>query len=346
MTRLTSIQNFLSLIDKNSFEEETRSLKIIPTHISYVFLTDKFAYKVKKPVNFGFLNYSTLSLRKKYCEAEIKKNKVLAPELYIKVLPVGVLKNKKIKFGSRKKIIDYAVKMVKLKEKEKMDHLLKKQKIRKQHLDRLANTLARFHINLKPVSTKSAQKSFTNLKFFVHQNFNQTKPFVDRTIDLNKWKFIKQKSEEFLNRKKSLFQERIRANKIKDIHGDVHSENIFIKNHQSSDFEIIVFDAIEFNKNLSIQDYILEVASLSMDLELRGGKVLSSYFLNSYFKYNPDKDIKSPLLRFYQCYSSFVRGKVKAFKVNDFAINYKLRKQALKISKKYFNLSYKYAKLL
>jgi hypothetical protein len=323
-----------ALLKPEAYPEKVKKVKVLQTHISWVFLTGKHAYKVKKPVNFGFVNFSTLNKRKFYSKQELKLNRRLAPELYLKVLPIVKIDNE-IKIGGKGKIVDWAVVMKELPQEMIMSVLLKNNKITKKTIKKIAKIIADFHKKNYP-KVKKKYKSIKIIKFNWNENFELVEKFIQKTISKSDFEFIKNKINEFFRKNKSLFQKRAKENKIKWCHGDLHSGNIFISN------KIYIFDCIEFNERFSSQDVADEVAFLAMDLDFYKRKDLSNYFIEKYLKYTEDKELLK-LLDFYKCYLAFVRGKVNSLKTKDKNIKKSERKKAIKEAKKYFKLALRYA---
>ncbi|MDO8663578.1 MAG: phosphotransferase [Candidatus Wildermuthbacteria bacterium] len=288
---------------------------VIQTHISQVFLTGKYAYKIKKPVNFGFLDFSTLKKRKFYCEQELKLNRRLSPELYLKVLPIT----------NEGKIVDWAVMMRRLPQERIMNELLKKNAINKDILNKLAKIVADFHRKAKIDREYGGIKT---IGFNWDENFEQTKKFIGKIIPKDNFNFIKRKVNDFVGKNKNLFQERVKEGKIRWCHGDLHSGNIFVAKNK-----IYIFDCIEFNKRFAVQDVVADAAFLAMDLEFYRKKWAADFFIKNYLKETDDFEILK-LLNFYKCYLAFVRGKINSFENKN-------RK-----AKKYFKLAQEYAKNL
>lgn len=329
----------------SSFDQVTETLKLISTHISHIFLTDKFAYKIKRPVNYGFCNFSTLRLRKKYCQKELEKNSLLSADVYLRskkrpkgvyleVLPVREVDGE-IKFGGKQgKIIDYAVKMERLPEEARMVHLLAKNMVKKEHLKKIAKNLADFHLHL-PIP-KEAQEfgKASHLKKICQENFDQTEKFLGKSITQKEFDLIKKKTFTFLKFKKELFDKRIKKGKVRDCHGDLHSEAIYILN-PSGDFEIKITDALEFNPAYSIIDFCADISFLTMDLRAWGREDLAGCFLREYLKKTFDQKIlSSRLLPFYETERAYVRGKVACFK-GDFTLAKKYFKLAAELTREF-----------
>jgi aminoglycoside phosphotransferase family enzyme/predicted kinase len=318
---------------KETLEKEIKkNIKIIQTHTSWVFLTGKYAYKIKKPVNFGFLNYSTLSLRRKYCQLELKLNRRFSPELYLKVLPIRKYKNK-IGFSEKGEIIDYAIKMKELSQEKIMTNLLLKNEIDYLTIKNLATVVGNFHNSLKNDKEDLIYGSLEVIRYNWDENFYQTKDFINKTISEKQYNLIKEAVERFIFEKEDLFLKRIKEGKIKYCHGDLHSQNIFVGD------KIYLFDGIEFNKRFAISDTFSEIAFMIMDLEFYERKDLADYFLDNYLKITNDFSGLS-LLTFYKTYRAYVRGKVTSFLLLQAV---KEKEKILEKAKRYFRLAETYA---
>jgi aminoglycoside phosphotransferase family enzyme/predicted kinase len=308
----------------------------IQTHISFVILTGRHAYKVKKPVNFGFLDFSTLKKRKHYCEQEVRLNSRLS-NLYLAVVPITKT-DQGIELAGKGRAVEYAVKMRQLPQATIMTEQLLKGKVTKAAITRLAKAIAGFH---KSAATDKRIASFgTPRRFRINtdENFAQTKAFIGKTITAAQHSFIRHNTDRFLKNKK-LFQERIREKKIRDCHGDLHSGNVFMAKKPR------IFDCIEFNERFRFGDVALDVAFMAMDLDFQGRKDLSDLFVREYIRYSNDPGIVK-VLDFYKCYRAYVRGKVIGFLLNDPNIGRKDKLNARRQASKYFTLANEYAQSL
>ncbi len=314
--------------------KEKIKVKVIETHTSWVLLTGKYAYKIKKPVNFGFLNYTTLPLRYKYCQLEWKLNSRFSKEIYLGILPIRKYKDK-IFFNNKGEIIDYAIKMKELPQERIMTNLLLKKRINYSVIKNLARIVGNFHNSIKPDKEGFLYGSKEIICYNWDENFYQTKDFIEKIIKEKDYDFIKKEIDRFIFEKEDIFLKRIKKGKIKYCHGDLHSQNIFV-----CDDSIYLFDGIEFNKRFAICDEISEVAFMLMDLEFYERKDFSDYFLDNYLKITDDFEGLS-LLTFYKTYRAYVRGKVTGFL---FFQNRK--KEILEKAKRYFDLSKRYARNL
>ena len=321
-----------------TFGPDVKSVKIIQTHISFVALTGKYAYKVKKPVNFGFLDFTNLEKRKHFCEEELRLNKRLCPKIYLDVVPI-TQKNDHIEISGEGNVIDYAVKMKEFSQENIMTGLLKKGKIDEEILNKIVDNLVNFYESEKRSKEIDYFGSIQAVKNNIDENFEQTKPFIDLTISKNIFDFIKEKTKNFLEERKDVFESRIKNGFICDCHGDLHSGNIAVDNGF-----IYIFDCIEFNKRFRFSDVASDIGFLAMDLDFLGYPYLSSYLIEYYVEKSGDTSLFD-VLNFYKCYRAYVRGKVTGFKLNDPNIDKSKREEIIKTALKYFNLAHYYSQL-
>ena len=310
-------------------------LELIQTHISFIVMTNSFVYKIKKAVNFGFLDFSTLEKRKNFCEKELELNKRLCPNIYLAVLPIN--KADSIRINGPGKTIEYALKMKRLSQERIMTLLLKKDKVSKKTIDLIAKLVSDFHSKAKTTPEISKFGSLPIVKTNWDENFAQTKKYFNQTITQAQFLTIKRKIDEFLDKNISLLQKRIINGHIKDCHGDLHSGNIFLTD------DICIFDAIEFNDRFRYSDVASDVAFLAMDLDFQKKPELAKYFIDKYIEYSKDGQLLK-LLPFYKCYRAYVRGKVVSFRLDDENIDVLEKESSLQEAKAYFDLAEEYSK--
>jgi aminoglycoside phosphotransferase family enzyme len=326
-----------ALMKPEAYEEKTGKIELKQTHISFVFLTRNFVYKIKKAVNFGFLDFSTLEKRRFFCEKEVELNKRLCGDMYLEVVPIT--KSDSIKVGGEGEAVEYAVKMKRIPEEKIMTRLLEEGKVDKKLVDRMAKIIAEFH---QKAGTGKKTGEFGSLPIIEtnwKENFDQSKEFVGKTITPESYSLIHEKVDDFMKRNEELFAKRVAENKVKECHGDIHSGNIFVAD------KIYIFDAIEFNERFRICDVASDVAFLAMDLDFKDRSDLSSFFIEKYIEYSGDKELEK-LLNFYKCYRAYVRGKVVSFRLNDPNVDKKEKAAAKKEATAYFELATNYAKQL
>ncbi|MCX5750828.1 MAG: AAA family ATPase [Candidatus Saganbacteria bacterium] len=282
------------------------------THIDHVFIGPKYTYKVKKPVKFSFVDYSTLAKRKHFCREEVRLNRRYSPSVYLGYVP---MKN------SLGETFEYAVKMKTFAGGERVDKLLHKNRLSMRMVDQIAQMIADFH--LKAPSIHSAG-SPVQLKKIVVDTLNNIDKFGKGNLSSGQLKRIKKFLLSFLSDKHLLFLQRIKNGKIKDLHGDLHTENIFY--HKKP----YLLDCVEFNADLRRIDVAAEISFILMDIEFRGRPDLALELLKAYL--NRTGDFKAlPLLNCYKCYYSCVRGMVSGMEGKH------------KLAKRYLRLALKYA---
>ncbi len=323
-----------------SYPHKPASVELVQTHISYVFIAGDVVYKIKKPVNFGFLDFTDLAKRKFYCGEELRLNKRLAPGIYLDVVPLAQNPEGNIIFSSEGKVIDYAVRMKKLPLDNMLKTLLSRGLANEKIIADVARKIAAFHQVAETGGRINEMGSLTTIRHNSEENFTQTEKYINTTIPAYQYVFIKDYVSKFLTEKKTLLERRVTDSKIRDCHGDLHLEHICVDND-----EIIIFDCIEFNERFRFADVAAEVAFLTMDLDFNGYPKQAEFFVKSYLQYAKDTDLPH-LLNFYRCYYAYVRGKVISFRLDQKDIPADERAEITKTAGRYFDLAYQYAACL
>lgn len=324
------------LLRPEAYPEPTKKVDLIQTHISFIFITDKFVYKVKKPVDFGFLDFATLEKRKYHCEQELLLNRRLSPNVYLSVQPVTE-DNGRLYIGGKGRIIDYAVKMEKLPMDKLMLKLLKENKLTPSMVVEVAKKIAEFHEQAETSAEIAKFGKVGLIKKNTDENFEQTKKYIGKTITEDQFNEIKKYTNAFYENKAAVFKERILENRIKDCHGDMHMEHICVTK------PVIIFDCIEFNKRFRYSDTAADIAFLAMDLDFNKRHDLSEVLMEAYIKHSGDENVLKTL-DFYKIYRAYVRGKVIGFMLGDGSVPEKDKELAAERAKKYFELAYSYIK--
>jgi aminoglycoside phosphotransferase family enzyme/predicted kinase len=291
------------------YSHEVKTVRRAETHTAWVFLTGKRAYKIKKPVNFGFLDFSTLEKRKRFCEREIELNSELS-DLYLGIEPITLDEKDNLKLGGNGEVVEYVIVMKELPQEAMMSHLLAENKIGYGVIDKLAKETARFHKKARTSDEITNEGSLDSVRFNWEENFAQTEDVRGVTISAQDFDFIKQKIERFLIENEEKIRKREQEGHIRYCHGDLHSGNIFV--HEG---KIHIFDRIEFNLRFACSDTAADLAFMTMDLDFHGKRNLSDFFLDRYLDETGDYE----LLRFhnfFRCYRAYVRGKVIGFQLN------------------------------
>jgi aminoglycoside phosphotransferase family enzyme len=323
-----------ALLDPKAYPDPPQRVELRQTQMSYLFLADDYVYKVKKPVDFGFLDYTTLPKRQFYCQKEIELNRRLCPAAYLSVVPV-TNDNGRIGIGGKGRIEEYAVKMRRLPYEAMMDVLLAENKVTVEMVAGVAATLAEFHKKAITNDTISAFGGIDTVTQNAEENFTQTEKYIGTTIAPATYQRIKAYTEGFIEANASLFNRRVAEGRIRDCHGDLHAAHICFHNG------ICIYDCIEFNDRFRYCDVASEVAFLAMDLDHYGRADLSDGFVSAYVEKNHDRELKQ-LLNFYKCYRAYVRGKVGSFQYDDPYISAGEKAKILDNTRSYFELAKSY----
>ena len=306
------------------------------THISHVFLTGDYVYKIKKPVNLDFLDFTTLKKRRHYCRQEVILNKRLSRNVYLDVISI-CLKDGNYHLSGPGIPVEYAVKMRQLPSDHSMLNMLRRKKINKDLVSELAAILARFYDRSPSVEQIHASGAWETVLANCEENFRQTLMFVGEILDERIFQIVKSATLSFLHRKKELFDNRIKGKKIRDCHGDLRTGHIYF-----TDEGIQIIDCIEFNDRFRFQDVASDLAFLAMDLDYEGFPRIAGDLLDAYAKDAQDPDI-FVLIDFYKCYRAFVRCKVNCISIQEGGLGKRKCEKLEKETHKYLDLAYTYA---
>jgi aminoglycoside phosphotransferase family enzyme/predicted kinase len=322
-----------ALLKPETYLQKPASVELLQTQMSFIFIAGDYTYKTKKPVNLGYLDYTTLEQRERLCRQELELNRRLSPDAYLEVVPV-IEADRGFQLGGKGKVIEYAVKMKTLPRQRMMDVLLPANRVTPEMLRQVAQMMADFHRLAATDERISSFGSLEAVKVNTDENFDQTEKYTVKIFPTSVFNFIKDYTNRFIGEKKDLFIQRAATGKIRDCHGDLHAQHICFAD------EIYIYDCIEFNERFRYCDVASEIAFLAMDIDRYGRADLSRAFVDAYSEASGDQGI-TQLLDFYKCYRAYVRGKVACFKYDD---PYLKDKDALRSEAGlYFNLAYKYA---
>ena len=317
------------------------NVEVMQTHISAVFLAGDEVYKLKKPVKFSFLDYSTLALRHHYCEEEVRLNHRLAPTVYLGVVPVlqtseGYRVREAVNMQDAT-AVDYLVRMRRLPPERTLAALIMSGHVTKFGIHALAKRLVRFH-STAATTGAAAYGSPTVVWQALADNFHTTAPFVGHTISERQHAIIRTFSEQFFATHQELLMTRVLTDRVREGHGDLRCDHVYFL-----DDGIAIIDCIEFNPRLRTCDVASELAFLAMDLELRGAASWAKELVHTYATLAED-DALFTLLPFYQCYRAYVRGKVESLKSVEPEIPTAEQEQARQQARRAFRLAYRYAR--
>jgi uncharacterized protein len=324
-----------SLLLPEAYQEPAGTVSFLQTHISYIFLTDHHVYKIKKPVDFGFLNFSTVDRRRFYCNEEVRLNRRLCPEIYLGVVEVRESTSGAAFYGEGK-VIDYAVKMKRLPEERMLDRMLAEGKLTATDFRYIARVIARFHLAAERGGTIDEFGRIEAIRRNWEENFQQAREFVNISLAKRDLNVIRNWIATFLSDNEALFAERVARGFIRDCDGDIHLENICLTDRAC------IFDCIEFNDRFRYTDTAADIAFLLMDVDYHGRTDFSDVFLEEYITVTEDREVVR-VLDFYKTYRAFVRGKVESLKLHDPDIPEAEKQSANYKARRYFRLARRYA---
>ena len=288
------------------YDHPVREFQVLETHISWVILTGDYAYKIKKPMDFGFLDFSTLDRRKHFCGEELRLNKRLADSLYLDVLPItGSAETPAL--GGSGEAFEYAIRMRQFGQDGLFDKQQERGALDPEQLTSLARQVAAFHETLPPVAIDKPLGTPDAVFAGMQENFDQIRPMIDDKALLDQLDNLEAWTRATFERCQPLIEKRHADGFVRECHGDLHLANITVH-----DGDVTVFDCIEFSEPFRWIDVINDLAFLLMDLESRGENRLANLVLNHYLEYRGDFQAL-PLLTLYKAYRALVRGKIALF---------------------------------
>jgi len=304
------------------------TVELRETHISWVFLTGDQVFKVKKSVDFGFLDWSSLEQRRAACEAEVRLNERLAAQTYLGVVPVYRDGEGRHRFCGDGQVVDWAVHMRRLADTVRADELLARKSLRETDVDAIALVLADFHARAEVRDEPEALA--TNME----ENFRQMRGAISRYMQPEEGDEIERRQRSFVATHQDLFARRMAARRVRDGHGDLRLEHVYLE----STGRMTILDCIEFNDRFRYADVCSDVAFLSMDLAWHGAVDLAERLLATYARETNDFDLYA-LVDFYQGYRAYVRGKICHFVANDANAPFATRDRSASDARRYFMLA-------
>jgi len=334
----SSVTLIKALCESSAYEHEVDFVTLVETHISWVLLTGQYAYKIKKPVNFGFLDFSTLQKRRFFCQEELRLNRRLAADLYLEVVPItGSADHPKIAGPSE--AIEYAVKMTQFPSGCTLNERAERGQLELDEIDQIIEIVADFHDSIEQANDTSPYGDSEDIKHWFIENFEHIRPLLDDDHDKQQLQAIQSWGNNEWSKKSGLMQLRKQRGYIRECHGDLHLGNMTLINGKVS-----VFDCIEFNPMLRWVDVISEVAFLFMDLLRFGYADYAHRFLNHYLQRTGDYQGLA-LFRYYLVYRALVRAKVSLLRMAQSLNNDAACRQARADYSVFANLAERYIKV-
>jgi len=324
------VQLLDALSSPEAFPTATRSqVDKVVTHISWVFLLERDVYKVKRPVDFGFLDFRTVEKRKLACEAEVKLNRRLAPDVYLGVVPIGRTEDGGFHVDGPGQVVDWAVHMRRIPDARRADNLLKEGKLSLAYVDEIAQRLAAFHADAARGHHIASFGAPEQIAKNVSENFEQTRATVERFLSKREAAELENWQRSYLQDHAAAFRERLEGGHVRDGHGDLRLEHAYLEASG-----VTILDCIEFNDRFRYADVCADVAFLSMDLEALGRVDLAELLLARYARHANDFDLYG-LVDFYESYRAFVRAKVASFTAADETVDHTARERAWQQARHY-----------
>lgn len=324
------------LANRNSYEHKPEKVEHIQTHASDIFIADQYVYKIKKPVNFGFLDFSTLHRREFFCEREVELNRRLCDDIYLGVERI-CKRNGDYCFNGEGGTLEVAVKMRRLDDKYFLKNILRDGKAEKDHFIRVIDKLEDFYKGQEVSDEVLERGKPGHIMESVDDNVKSSSDFIGNTISAPAYSTIDSFNELFFRDGEELFLSRMEEGFIKDCHGDLHLEHINICPDR-----ICIYDCIEFNDTFREIDIASDIAFLAMDLDFNDHPGFSDLCVHEISVRMNDSRIYE-LLDFYKCYRAFVRGKVESIKSCEDEVPEDERKVSREKASKYFRLALRYA---
>lgn len=324
------------LLVPDNYPHHPAEVHLLQTHISYVLVAGEVVYKFKKPLDFGFLNFSTLADRQYYCRQELVLNRRLCPDVYLDVVEL-TRQGDGFCLSGDGPVVEYGVLMRRLPEERMMQRLFATGEVTEGVIDDIVAVLEPFYIKAERRTVIDSYGTAAAVGANVLENLGQIAPFVGgEALSREQFTFLDERVRRFLGQEE-IFQRRIAEGRVRDCHGDLHSGNICLAD------KVYIFDCIEFNKRFRYSDIAADIAFLAMDLDFFGREDLSAYFIHRFAEDTGDTGL-SQVLAFYTCYRACVRGKIGLLTAAEPEVEQPVRQEALARAGQYFSLAQRYAK--
>ena len=346
-----------ALLTAEPYPHPTGRIQLVQTHVSWVFMTRDYVYKLKKPVDFGFLDYSTLGKRRYYCRKELELNRRLCSDTYIAVVPIRkTRKGYRIDASSvrgltdgreapKGPIVEYAVLMRRLPEERMMNRLLERNALTRPMVHAVAEKLVPFHQAGAATSPRIARYGDWAIRYNVAENVRQWTPYIGRTITPEQDTILRNYIGAFYARRADVMQRRVDELRIRVCHSDLRSDAVCFVDPKAGGDGICIYDCVEFNRRITHVDVARDVTFLAMDLEYRGRPDLAGAFTRHYIKVADDPDLPD-VLPYYAFYNACVRGKVESFLLDAPGVPEAQKRAAARRARRYFELACRYAESL
>jgi aminoglycoside phosphotransferase family enzyme/predicted kinase len=291
------------------------NVEVHQTHISVVFLAGAYAYKIKKPVDLGFVDYSTLAKRRHWCDEEVRLNRRLAPEVYLGVVPI-VQDGSRVRVEGSGPVIEWAVRMQRLPEAATLRSAVEGDRVDRATIEELARRIADFHLRADHDGQIAEYGRFEVVARNARENFEQSARQIGTSVSASVFERLRTLTEEALGRLRPIIDERAARHVTRDTHGDLRLDHVYLFPQREPPGDMVIIDCIEFNPRFRAADPVADMAFLMMDLVRRGRRDLAACFRDAYFEASGDAQGRI-LVPFYVSYRAAVRGKVDGMKARE-----------------------------
>jgi aminoglycoside phosphotransferase family enzyme/predicted kinase len=312
-------------------------IELIQTHVSSVLLTGDFAYKLKKPVNFGFLDFSTLDKRQHFCAEELRLNQRGASELYLEILPIAQTGDQ-YQLGGAGEPVEYVLKMRQFPQETLFITMFEQGQLTEAHMEELGRIVAQYHAKSHKDDYIRTFGEISQIRTAIDENYQQTDKYIGGPQSQSQYEETKHFTDNFFASRQNIFTSRIANDKIRECHGDLHLRNICRWQDK-----ILLFDCIEFNEPFRFVDVMYDVAFTVMDLEARGRQDLGNAFLNTYVEQTGDWE-GLQVLPLYLSRQAYVRAKVTSFLLDDPSVPQADKDAASATAADYYKLAWEYTR--
>jgi aminoglycoside phosphotransferase family enzyme/predicted kinase len=301
------------LRNREAYQFPVADVEVRQTHISVVFLAGAFAYKVKKPVEFGFLDFSTLDKRRHFCEEEVRLNRRLAPDVYLGVVPI-TREGTRLRVEGTGEVVEWAVKMQRLPDEAALDARLERGEVDANLAGELARRIAAFHRTAARSESIATFGRFEAVARNLRDIYTQSKPQVGTTVSETVFERLQELTEESLTRLRPVIDARGQRGMTRDCHGDLHLDHVYYFPNRPAPGDLVIVDCIEFTERFRYIDPVADMAFPVMDFAFHGRRDLGRVFADAYFQ-AADDDEGRALLPLYGAYRGTVRGSVTGLKL-------------------------------
>jgi uncharacterized protein len=319
--------------DPESYDPRPAAVQLHQTHASWVFVASPFVYKIKKPVNFGFMDFTTLEQRRANCDREVTLNRRLTQDIYLGVEAISI-RDGRIQFGEEGEIVEWAVKMREMNAEDFLSHRIAE---KRWELPRVGRKLVGFYRDQPPLDTEKSLVAARNLRENIAVNYLAARRFIPGCVSKKALDVIERYTRTFEDAHERLLAERVTAGAFRDCHGDLHLEHIHVTPDQ-----INIYDCIEFNSAFREIDIACDIAFLGMDLDFHAEFELSRHVVTHVASLLDDRELPK-LVDYYKCYRACVRGKVVALHSEGETVQQQERDDSLALSRRYWQLALRYA---